>query len=276
MPTCQAFVSGLHLDRQILLLFNFVPQRLWAELRHTANYSAERGHMMAGKILVTGGAGFIGSAVCRLLVEQGYYVVNLDKLTYAANPATLSALEGDARHRFVWGDIGDFRKVTALLHDANIDSVINLAAESHVDRSIDMPADFVDTNILGTFNLLQAVRSHFDRLHRDERRRFRFIHVSTDEVYGSLGPTGLFLEATAYDPHSPYAASKAASDHLVSAFVHTYGLPGIITNCSNNYGPYQFPEKLIPLTIINAIEYKPLPVYGRGLNVRDWLFVNDH
>jgi dTDP-glucose 4,6-dehydratase len=231
---------------------------------------------MPRRILVTGGAGFIGSAVCRLLVEQGHHVVNLDNLTYAGNLATLRALEGEPRHRFVRGDIGDIGKVAPLLTEANIDAVINLAAESHVDRSIDVPSVFIDTNVFGTFNLLRAVRSHIDRLHPDERRRFRFIHISTDEVFGSLGPTGLFQEASAYDPHSPYAASKAASDHLVSAFFHTYGLPGIITNCGNNYGPYQFPEKLIPLTILNAIEHKPLPVYGQGLNVRDWLFVNDH
>jgi dTDP-glucose 4,6-dehydratase len=231
---------------------------------------------MLRRILVTGGAGFIGSAVCRLFVEQGHHVVNLDKLTYAANPATLRALEGEPRHRFVRGDIGDIHKVATLLTEANIDAVINLAAESHVDRSIDVPSVFIDTNVLGTFNLLRAVRSHVDRLHPDDRRQFRFMHISTDEVYGSLGPTGLFQEATAYDPHSPYAASKAAADHLVSAFVHTYGLPAIITYCGNNYGPYQFPEKLIPLTILNAIEHKSLSVYGQGINIRDWIFVDDH
>jgi dTDP-glucose 4,6-dehydratase len=227
-------------------------------------------------VLVTGGAGFIGSAVCRLLVEEGHYVVNLDKLTYAACRATLRSLEREPRHRFVRGDIADAHQVGALLEEARIDAVINLAAESHVDRSIDAPAVFIDTNIVGTFNLLKAVRQYLDRLPPDERKRFRFLHVSTDEVYGSLGPNGLFEEATAYDPHSPYAASKAASDHMVSAFFHTYGVPAIITHCSNNYGPYQFPEKLIPLVILNAIQHKPLPVYGQGLNVRDWLFVRDH
>jgi dTDP-glucose 4,6-dehydratase len=227
-------------------------------------------------ILVTGGAGFIGSAVCRLLVGSGYQVINLDKLTYAASAATLRPLERNPRHRFVKGDIGDMNKVMALLQEATVDAVINLAAESHVDRSIDAPAVFVDTNICGTFNLLRVVREYLDRQRPDLRQDFRFIHVSTDEVYGSLGPAGQFNETSPYDPHSPYAASKAGSDHLVSAFCHTYGLPAIITNCSNNYGPYQFPEKLIPLMIINAIEHKPLPVYGQGLNVRDWLFVEDH
>jgi dTDP-glucose 4,6-dehydratase len=211
-----------------------------------------------------------------LFVEQGHRVVNLDKLTYAACAATLRPLEREPRHRFVRGDIGDAHTVGALLEEARVDAVVNLAAESHVDRSIDAPAAFIDTNIVGTFNLLQAVRDYFDRLPPDQRQRFRFLHVSTDEVYGSLGPRGLFEESTAYDPHSPYAASKAASDHMVSAFFHTYGVPAIITNCSNNYGPYQFPEKLIPLIILNAIQHKSLPVYGEGLNVRDWLFVKDH
>ena len=232
--------------------------------------------MTSRNLLVTGGAGFIGSAVCRLLVQQGHHVVNLDALTYAASQTTLRPLVHEPRHRFVRGDIADTHTLETLLEETKVDCVIHLAAESHVDRSIDAPAIFIDTNIVGSFNLLRAVCGYLDCLRPEERQRFRFIHVSTDEVYGSLGPTGRFEETTAYDPHSPYAASKAASDHLVSAFFHTYGLPAIITNCSNNYGPYQFPEKLIPLMILNAIEHKPLPVYGQGLNVRDWLFVNDH
>jgi dTDP-glucose 4,6-dehydratase len=232
--------------------------------------------MMHRKILITGGAGFIGSWACKHFAASGCAVVNLDKLTYAANPATLRSLEQHPRYRFVPGDIADTKLVSALLRDNEIDAVLNLAAESHVDRSISAPSDFIQTNIVGTFNLLRAVMDYFDDLSESARWNFRFLHVSTDEVYGSLGADGFFTEETPSNPRSPYAASKAASDHLVSAFFHTYGLPVIISNCGNNYGPYQFPEKLIPLVILNAIEHKQLPVYGQGTNVRDWLYVEDH
>lgn len=229
-------------------------------------------------ILVTGGAGFIGSNFIRQwLATETEPVVNLDKLTYAGNPANLFELESDPRYHFVKGDIGDRELVSRILTTHEIRAVVNFAAESHVDRSIVGPADFIQTNVLGTFCLLEAARAYWERLDEPLRSRFRFLHVSTDEVYGSLGPDDpAFCEATPYAPNSPYAASKAASDHLIRAYHHTYGLPVLTTNCSNNYGPYQFPEKLIPLMIFNGLEGKPLPVYGDGLQARDWLYVGDH
>ena len=230
---------------------------------------------MDRNVLVTGGAGFIGSWVCKRLVASGFTVTNLDKLTYAANLASLHSLEQQERYRFVRGDIADAKLVGSVLRDRRVGAVVNLAAESHVDRSISAPADFIQTNIVGTFNLLRTVADYVDDLPATLRPHFRFLHVSTDEVYGSLGDDGSVNEDSPYRPRSPYAASKAAADHLVSAFFHTYGLPLIVVNCSNNYGPYQFPEKLIPLTILNAVEHKELPVYGRGLNIRDWLHVED-
>jgi dTDP-glucose 4,6-dehydratase len=229
-------------------------------------------------ILVTGGAGFIGSNfVLGWLQSTGEPVVNLDKLTYAGNHDNLHAIAGDARHVFVQGDIGERQQVAALLARHRPRAVLNFAAESHVDRSIHGPETFIETNVMGTFHLLQEVRGYWESLPAAEQAAFRFLHVSTDEVYGSLGPDDpAFSETTAYAPNSPYSASKAASDHLVRAYRHTYGLPTLTTNCSNNYGPYQFPEKLIPLMIMNALAGKPLPVYGDGLNVRDWLYVADH
>ena len=229
-------------------------------------------------ILVTGGAGFIGANfVIDWLAEGNGPVVNLDKLTYAGNLENLRSLQGDARHAFVHGDIGDSGLVEALLRDHRPRAVINFAAESHVDRSIHGPAEFIQTNVVGTFKLLEAVRAHWSQLPADEQAAFRFLHVSTDEVYGSLGAADpAFSETTPYAPNSPYSASKAASDHLVRAYHHTYGLPVLTTNCSNNYGPLQFPEKLIPLVIHNALAGKPLPIYGDGSNVRDWLYVGDH
>ena len=228
-------------------------------------------------ILVTGGAGFIGSCLVRQLVtERVGRVVNLDKLTYAGNLDSLETVMDDPLHFFVQGDIGDRELVLELLQEQQPDAIINLAAESHVDRSIDGPADFVETNVVGTFRLLEATKDYWNDLSPSDRQRFRVVHVSTDEVYGSLGPTGAFTEVSPYDPHSPYSASKASSDHFVRAYHDTYGLPTLITNCSNNYGPYQFPEKLIPLMILNALEGKPLPVYGDGQNIRDWLYVEDH
>jgi len=229
-------------------------------------------------ILVTGGAGFIGANfVLDWLAGSDEAIVNLDKLTYAGNLENLRPLDGDARHVFVQGDIGDRTLVDALLREHRPRAVINFAAESHVDRSIHGPAEFIETNVVGTFNLLESVRAHWSALPDDERAAFRFLHVSTDEVYGSLGPADpAFSETTAYAPNSPYSASKAASDHLVRAYHHTYGLPVLTTNCSNNYGPLQFPEKLIPLVIHNALAGKPLPIYGDGSNVRDWLYVGDH
>ena len=228
-------------------------------------------------LLVTGGAGFIGGNFVHLLMaETDCRVVNLDKLTYAGNLDTLASLGGNPRHIFVHGDIGDRLLVARLLAEYEVESVVNFAAESHVDRSIDGPAEFVATNVVGTFNLLDCSRAYWSGLGSEGQRRFRFLHVSTDEVYGSLGPTGLFAEATPYAPNSPYSASKAASDHLVRAWFHTYGLPVLTTNCSNNYGPYQFPEKLIPLVIQKAQRGEPLPIYGDGGNIRDWLFVTDH
>lgn len=229
------------------------------------------------KVLVTGGAGFIGSAVVRKLVLQGLSeVVTVDALTYAGNLASLAPVMEDRCHRFVQADIRDGEAMASLLEAEAPDAVMHLAAESHVDRSIDGPAAFIDTNIVGTYTLLEAVRGYWSGLPVSRKEAFRFHHVSTDEVYGSLGPTGAFKETTAYAPNSPYSASKAASDHLVRAWHHTYGLPVVTTNCSNNYGPYQFPEKLIPLMILNGLEEKPLPVYGAGANIRDWLHVEDH
>lgn len=226
--------------------------------------------------LVTGGAGFIGGNFVLHAVASGANVVNLDALTYAGNLDTLASVEGNPLHVFVRGDIGDRPLVARLLSEYRPDAVINFAAESHVDRSIDGPGTFIQTNVVGTLGLLESVRDHWKRLEGGAREQFRFLHVSTDEVYGSLGDTGRFTETTPYAPNSPYSASKAASDHLVRAFHHTYGLPVLTTNCSNNYGPYHFPEKLIPLIIARALAGEPLPVYGDGKNVRDWLFVGDH
>ena len=227
-------------------------------------------------LLVTGGAGFIGSAVVRQAVAAGHGVVNLDALTYAGNLQTLASIENDPNHVFVHGDIGDAQLVARLLREHQPDAVLNFAAESHVDRSIDGPAAFVQTNVVGTLSLLEQVRDYWKALEGEKKDAFRFLHVSTDEVYGTLGETGKFSETTPYAPNSPYSASKAASDHLVRAFHHTYGLPVLTTNCSNNYGPYHFPEKLIPLVIAKALAGEPLPVYGDGKQVRDWLFVSDH
>ncbi len=226
--------------------------------------------------LVTGGAGFIGGNFVLEAVARGVRVVNLDALTYAGNLDTLASLEGNEKHVFVHGDIGDRSLVSRLLSEHQPDAVLNFAAESHVDRSIDGPGAFIQTNVVGTLALLEAVRDHWRSLDDGARESFRFLHVSTDEVYGSLGDTGKFTETTPYAPNSPYSASKAASDHLVRAFHHTYGLPVLTTNCSNNYGPYHFPEKLIPLVIAKALAGEPLPVYGDGKNVRDWLYVSDH
>ncbi len=229
-------------------------------------------------ILVTGGAGFIGANFVQdWLSQSDEAVLNLDALTYAGNLANLKNLEQDARHVFVQGDIGDRSQVDALLARYQPRAVVNFAAESHVDRSIHGPAAFIQTNVVGTFNLLESVKAYWSSLPAAEQGAFRFLHISTDEVYGSLGPNDLpFRETTPYAPNSPYSASKAASDHLVRAYHHTYGLPALTTNCSNNYGPYQFPEKLIPLVIHNALAGKPLPIYGDGSQVRDWLYVTDH
>ena len=227
-------------------------------------------------LLVTGGAGFIGANFVLQAIADGLRVINLDKLTYAGNPDTLSSLQSNNRHVFVQGDIGDRTLLAKLLAAHRPDAVINFAAESHVDRSIDGPGEFVQTNVVGTLALLESSRDYWRSLEGAARDEFRFLHVSTDEVYGSLGAEGSFTEQTAYAPNSPYSASKAASDHLVRAFHHTYGLPTLTTNCSNNYGPYQFPEKLIPLVIQKALVGEPLPVYGDGLNIRDWLYVGDH
>ena len=230
-------------------------------------------------ILVTGGAGFIGGnfVLDWLANPKAEGIINLDKLTYAGNLATLSSLEKDARHVFVHGDIGDRGLVGDILEKYQPRAIVNFAAESHVDRSIHGPADFVQTNVLGTFNLLESARAYWTRLPVDQKSTFRFLHVSTDEVYGSLtAQDPPFAETNAYEPNSPYSASKAASDHLVRAWFHTYGLPVLTTNCSNNYGPYHFPEKLIPLVILNALNGKPLPIYGDGQQIRDWLYVSDH
>ncbi len=226
--------------------------------------------------LVTGGAGFIGGNFVLEAVRRGVRVINLDALTYAGNLQTLASIESDPNHRFVHGNIGDRALVASLLAEHQPDAVLNFAAESHVDRSIDGPAAFIETNVVGTLGLLESVRDYWKGLADDRRDAFRFLHVSTDEVYGTLGETGKFTETTPYAPNSPYSASKAASDHLVRAFHHTYGLPVLTTNCSNNYGPYHFPEKLIPLVIAKALAGEPLPVYGDGKQVRDWLFVTDH
>ena len=229
-------------------------------------------------LLVTGAAGFIGANfVLDWLAQSDEPVVNLDKLTYAGNLETLASLQGDARHIFVQGDIGDSGLVARLLAQHQPRAVLNFAAESHVDRSIHSPEDFIQTNIVGTFRLLESVRAYWGAMEGDARTAYRFLHVSTDEVYGSLSAADpAFTETHRYEPNSPYSASKAASDHLVRAYHHTYGLPVLTTNCSNNYGPYHFPEKLIPLMIVNALAGKPLPVYGDGLQVRDWLYVKDH
>jgi len=229
-------------------------------------------------LLVTGGAGFIGANfVIQARKAQSASVVNLDKLTYASNLQTLAELQADPNYHFVQGDIGNSELVSELLEQYQPDAIINFAAESHVDRSILSPQDFIQTNLLGTFQLLEASRLYWQKLSSQRQKQFRFLHVSTDEVYGSLSPTDTpFREDTPYAPNSPYAASKAGSDHLVRAYYHTYGLPTLTTNCSNNYGPRQFPEKLIPLTILNALDGKPLPIYGDGQNVRDWLYVADH
>lgn len=229
-------------------------------------------------ILVTGGAGFIGgNFVLDWLAQSDETVVNLDKLTYAGNLDSLKSLQGDARHVFVQGDIGDRELVARLLAEHQPRAVLNFAAESHVDRSIHGPGDFIQTNVLGTFNLLEAVRAYWAALPEQAKAAFRFLHVSTDEVYGTLSETDApFSESNRYEPNSPYSASKAASDHLVRAWHHTYGLPVLTTNCSNNYGPYHFPEKLIPLVLLNAQKGKPLPIYGDGQQIRDWLYVKDH
>jgi len=230
-------------------------------------------------LLVTGGAGFIGGnfVLDWLANSNAEGVVTFDKLTYAGNLVTLKSLQKDNRHKFIQGDIGDYELVLSLLKKHQIRAVINFAAESHVDRSIHGPGNFIQTNVVGTFNLLEAVRAYWSELSRSEKATFRFLHVSTDEVYGSLSPMNpAFSETNAYEPNSPYSASKAASDHLVRAWHHTYGLPVLTTNCSNNYGPYHFPEKLIPLVILNALAGKPLPIYGDGQQIRDWLYVKDH
>jgi dTDP-glucose 4,6-dehydratase len=229
-------------------------------------------------ILVTGGAGFIGSAVCRRLAQNpDYQVVNVDKLTYAGNLHSLRQIENLPNYHFAKADICDDDDILALLRQHEVDIVMHLAAESHVDRSIDGPEAFIQTNIIGTFRLLKAARAYWQTLASDKKSNFRFHHVSTDEVFGDLPlDSGIFTEETPYAPSSPYSASKAASDHLVQAWGHTYGLPVVMSNCSNNYGPFHFPEKLIPLVILNALDEKPLPVYGTGENVRDWLYVDDH
>lgn len=228
-------------------------------------------------ILITGGAGFIGSNLVYLaLREYCLAVVNIDKLTYAGNLDSLRDAEKNPHYVFIQEDIGNQRRIGEILSKYTPEAVVHIAAESHVDRSIDGPAAFIQTNINGTFSLLESTRKYWNSLTSERKAQFRFIHISTDEVYGSLGETGYFTEETSYAPNSPYSASKAASDHLARAYYHTYGLPTIITNCSNNYGPYQFPEKLIPLMLLNALEGKSLPIYGDGSNVRDWLYVEDH
>ncbi|MCY3012586.1 MAG: dTDP-glucose 4,6-dehydratase [Planctomycetota bacterium] len=228
------------------------------------------------KVLVTGGAGFIGSNLVRYLLGEGQSVLNLDKLTYAGNLSSLKDVESNPNYRFLNADICDSDSLQNAFESFQPDAVMHLAAESHVDRSIDGPADFIQTNVMGTFQMLQAALKHYRQLSDEQRDRFRFLHVSTDEVYGSLGASGLFHEETPYDPHSPYSASKASSDHLARAWFDTYGLPVLVTNCSNNYGPYQFPEKLIPVVILKCLRHEPIPVYGKGENIRDWLHVEDH
>jgi len=229
------------------------------------------------RVIVTGGAGFIGSALVRhLVLEKGYDVLNVDALTYAGNVESLRAVEGKPNYRFLKANICDRQAMEQAFADFRPDRVMHLAAESHVDRSITGAADFIQTNVIGTFNLLEVARGYWSKLDGAEKDAFRFLHVSTDEVYGSLGDEGLFRENTPYDPSSPYSASKASSDHLAKAWERTYGLPVVVSNCSNNYGPYHFPEKLIPLTILNALAGERLPVYGKGENIRDWLYVEDH
>ena len=228
------------------------------------------------KILITGGAGFIGSNLVRLMLNSGHDVLNVDKLTYAGNLSSLRDVQAHPGYRFAQLDITDADAIRAAFRDFRPDAVMHLAAESHVDRSIDGPGEFIQTNVVGTFTLLQAALEYWRSLADDAASKFRFLHVSTDEVYGSLGADGAFSESTRYDPHSPYSASKAASDHLARAWFDTYGLPVIVTNCSNNYGPYQFPEKLIPVVILKCLRGEPIPVYGKGENIRDWLYVEDH
>jgi len=228
-------------------------------------------------ILVTGGAGFIGSAMVRYLIENTEHtVVNIDKLTYAGNLESIEPVANDPRYHFEKVDIVEGEELERIFIEYEPDAIIHLAAESHVDRSIDGPAAFLDTNIIGTYTILETIRKYLNNSGSNKKESFRMVHVSTDEVYGSLGETGLFTETTPYQPNSPYSASKASSDHLVRAWYHTYGIPTITTNCSNNYGPYQYPEKLIPVVILNALQGKPIPVYGKGDNVRDWLYVDDH
>ncbi|WP_126455364.1 dTDP-glucose 4,6-dehydratase [Sulfuriflexus mobilis] len=234
-------------------------------------------HLAAKRFFITGGAGFIGSAVIRYLIQEtSHDVINVDKLTYAGNLESLLDVSESERYHFEQVDICDAKAIERIFNEYRPDAVMHLAAESHVDRSISGPADFIYTNITGTYTMLEAARQHWMSLDEKDKPLFRFHHISTDEVYGSLGATGLFTEQTPYDPSSPYSASKASSDHLVRAWHRTYGLPVVLTNCSNNYGPYQFPEKLIPLIILNALEGKPLPIYGKGDQVRDWLYVDDH
>ena len=231
---------------------------------------------MKQRVIVTGGAGFIGSAVVRMLVRDGIEVLNIDKLTYAGNLSSVACVADRPNYHFLQADICDAAAMSAAFADFRPDGVMHLAAESHVDRSIDGPGLFLQTNILGTYTLLEAARAYTATLAPEARAAFRFLLISTDEVYGSLGPEGYFTEQTNYDPRSPYSASKASADHLAAAWFHTYGLPTLKTNCSNNYGPYHFPEKLIPLVTLNALAGRPLPIYGKGDNIRDWLFVEDH
>lgn len=229
------------------------------------------------KILITGGAGFIGANLVLYLIKNKYAsAINVDKLTYAGNLLSLKSVENNPHYQFEKADICNKDKLQQIFQKYQPDSVMHLAAESHVDRSIDGPSEFLNTNIMGTYNMLDISREYFESLELEKQKKFKFLHISTDEVFGSLGKEGMFNENTAYDPRSPYSASKASSDHLVRAWQHTYGLPVVITNCSNNYGPFQFPEKLIPVIILNALQGKPIPVYGKGENVRDWLFVEDH
>lgn len=229
------------------------------------------------RVLVTGGAGFIGSSLVRYLVDRtDAAILNIDNLTYAGNLQSLAGVKSNARYQFLQADIGDPQSIGAAFQEFQPTVVMHLAAESHVDRSIDGPSAFIETNVVGTYTMLQCALDYWRELDSDRQDQFRFHHISTDEVFGSLGPEGHFVETTPYDPRSPYSASKASSDHLVRSWFHTYGLPVLITNCSNNYGPYHFPEKLVPLVILNAIERKSLPIYGKGDNIRDWLYVEDH